>query len=93
MRVGRIRVWFWSPVATNAAEQFGTNLRVTVATTAPNFIRGALIPIAFAFGLLKPRFRLLHSAAIIGILTSVVGLVSVAASRETFGTNLNPIEP
>jgi putative MFS transporter len=83
---------FWSLVVTNAAEQFGTNLRATVATTVPNFIRGALIPIAFVFGLLKPHLGLLHAAAIIGVLTSVVGLISVAASRETFGTNLDFIE-
>jgi hypothetical protein len=47
---------------------------------------------AFAFGLLKAHFGLLHAAVIIGILTSIVGLVSIAASRETFGRNLNFIE-
>ena len=83
---------FWSLVVTNAAEQFGTNLRATVATTVPNFIRGALVPIAFVFGVLKPHLGLLHSAAIIGVVTSCVGLISVAASRETFGTDLNFVE-
>ena len=32
-----------------ASEQFGTNLRATVASTAPNFIRGAVVPLTALF--------------------------------------------
>ena len=42
--------WLWLPVlVTIAAEQFGTNLRATVATTAPNFARGSVVLLVPAF--------------------------------------------
>lgn len=83
---------FWALVATNAAEQFGTNMRATVAITVPNFIRGALVPIAFLFNQIKPTVGLLHSAAIIGVLTAIVGIVSAALSKETFARDLDVVE-
>lgn len=83
---------FWALVATNAAEQFGTNLRATVATSVPNFIRGALIPITFLYDYLKPHVGIIHGAAIVGISCSVIGIISAIASRETFGTNLDYLE-
>lgn len=82
---------FWALVATNAAEQFGTNLRATVAITVPNFIRGALVPIAFLFNMTKPHIGILHSAAAIGILTAVLGILSCYFSEETFAKNLEDI--
>ena len=33
---------FWAIFVTIAAEQFGTNIRATVATTVPNMVRGSL---------------------------------------------------
>ena len=33
---------FWAIFVTMGAEQFGTNLRATAATTIPNMVRGAL---------------------------------------------------
>ena len=33
---------YWAIFVTIAAEQFGTNLRATAATTIPNMVRGAL---------------------------------------------------
>jgi len=83
---------FWALVATNAAEQFGTNLRATVATSVPNFIRGALVPITFIYANLKPSLGILHAAALVGITCSIVGILSALASRETFGTNLDYLE-
>ena len=43
------RSGYWAVFATIAAEQFGTNLRATVATTVPNFVRGSLIPISWIY--------------------------------------------
>ncbi len=80
---------FWALVATNAAEQFGTNLRATVATSVPNFIRGALIPITFLFQQLKPSVGLINAAAIVGIACALCGMASAFASRETFGKDLD----
>lgn len=75
---------FWSLVATFAAEQFGTNLRATVTTTVPNFIRGALIPITFCFTLLKPHLGLLHATMILGICLPALAIASILSLPETF---------
>ncbi len=50
-------VGYWTVFATIAAEQFGTNIRATVATTVPNFVRGATVLITIAFNYLKPDAR------------------------------------
>ncbi|MFN8332760.1 MAG: hypothetical protein U0T81_16355 [Saprospiraceae bacterium] len=47
---------FWALFVTNAAEQFGTNLRSTVTNTVPNFVRGAVVPITFSFKYLTTQF-------------------------------------
>lgn len=83
---------FWALVATNAAEQFGTNLRATVATSVPNFIRGALVPITLIYAYLKPGLGILHAAALVGITCAIIGILSAVASRETFGTDLDYLE-
>jgi MFS family permease len=36
---------YWTLFITVAAELFGSNLRATVATTVPNFVRGTVIPL------------------------------------------------
>ena len=50
-----IGIGYWAAFVTIAAEQFGTNIRATVATTVPNFARGALVPITLLFQALKVR--------------------------------------
>jgi putative MFS transporter len=46
-------VGYWAVFVTIAAEQFGTNIRATVATTVPNFVRGAVVPLTSAFKYIK----------------------------------------
>ena len=45
---------YWAVFVTVASEQFGTNVRATATTTAPNFVRGAVVPLTLAFSALKP---------------------------------------
>ena len=52
---------FWAIFVTMGAEQFGTNLRATVAISVPNFVRGSVVPITLAFRELAPRIGLLPS--------------------------------
>jgi hypothetical protein len=40
---------YWAVFVTVAAEQYGTNLRATVATTTPNFVRGSGVLLAVAW--------------------------------------------
>jgi len=85
-------VGYWATFVTIASEQFGTNIRATVTTTVPNFVRGALIPINAAFVLFKGNYGMLTSGYIMmGILTALA-LFSLSQLKETFGKDLNYVE-
>jgi putative MFS transporter len=85
---------FWALFVTVAAEQFGTNLRSTVATTAPNFARGATVIILPVFQYLKaiPSLGIIGSAGIIGAVLLVLAFFSASTLPETYGKDLNFIE-
>lgn len=86
---------FWAIFVTMGAEQFGTNLRATAATTIPNMVRGALPLINLMF---KDLFRdswgwgLVQSAIVTGIIVMVVTLVAAFFTEETFHKDLNYVE-
>lgn len=87
-----IGIGYWAVFATIAAEQFGTNLRATVATTVPNFARGALIPITLLFTTLKTHFGLVNGGFITGgVCVGVAGL-ALCKLRETYGADLDYVE-
>jgi len=83
---------YWAVFITVAAEQFGTNLRATVASTAPNFIRGAVIPVTFFFKLLKDSLGLTGAAAIVGAVCVALSLAALWKLEETYHKDLNFIE-
>lgn len=90
-----ISAGFWVIFVTIGAEQFGANLRSTVATSVPNFARGMQVPI-------NESFKYLKSAAVTGSVISaayVVGAVCLAIAffalwgmRDTFEDDLNYTE-
>lgn len=83
---------YWAVFVTNAAEQFGTNIRSTVANTAPNFVRGALVPMALVFKAWYPSFGLVQSALIIGLVVSAIAIFATSQIEETYGKDLDYIE-
>jgi len=83
---------FWAMFVTMAAEQFGTNIRATVATTAPNMARGSLVLVSFLFVQLQSSHSYLQSGWITGIVVFAIGFISLALTEETFGKDLNYIE-
>ncbi len=83
---------YWAIFATIAAEQFGTNIRATVTTTASNFVRGLLIPINWAFNLLEVHFGMITSGYIIMIILTLISFLSLSQLKETFGKDLNYVE-
>ncbi|GAB4054698.1 MFS transporter [Spirosoma litoris] len=83
---------YWTLFVTIAAELFGTNLRATVATTIPNFVRGATIPLSALFTLLKPSLGTIYSALTVGILTLAVALIALTFLDETFKKDLDYVE-
>jgi len=86
---------FWAIFVTMGAEQFGTNLRATAATTIPNMVRGALPLINLMF---KDVFQdnwkwgLVQSGIVTGIIVMSVTLIAAYFTEETFHKDLNYIE-
>ncbi len=85
-------VGFWALFVTIAAEQFGTNLRSTVANTVPNFVRGAVVLITISFTYLQTYIGVNDAALWVGAVCVLLSLVSVLYVKETFSQDLNYFE-
>lgn len=83
---------YWATFVTIAAEQFGTNLRATVTTTVPNFIRGSLVAIIAMFHFFKDQLGILNGALAVGAICIVISLWALAQLKETFGKDLDYVE-
>ena len=86
---------FWAIFVTMGAEQFGTNLRATAATTIPNMVRGALPLINMLFlGLFVKdwNWSLWKSGIVTGIIVMSITLVAYYFTEETFHKDLNYVE-
>ena len=84
---------FWAIFVTMGAEQFGTNLRATAATTIPNMVRGMLTV------MILPLFKGLRSITdyytggwIAAIIIMVVTVAAALFTQETFNKDLNYVE-
>ena len=85
-------IGYWAVFVTVASEQFGTNLRATATTTAPNFVRGAVVPVTLLFQALREPLGLAGSGFAVGMLTLAIALVALAGLDETFGRDLDFVE-
>jgi MFS transporter, putative metabolite:H+ symporter len=83
---------YWAIFVTVGAEQFGTNLRATVATTVPNFVRGAVLLITNGYLLARGRFGVLPAGVVVGAACVGVALWAALSLRETFGVDLDYVE-
>ena len=83
---------YWAIFVTVAAEQFGTNLRATVATTVPNFVRGMVPPITLAFLWARGAMGLLPGTLLVGGVCLAVAFAAAARLEETFGRDLDWLE-
>lgn len=101
-----ISTGYWAMFVTVGAEQFGTNLRATAATTIPNMVRGTVVIMNFlyigfksgnfeAFGVniatISPK-GVIISAAIVGLLSFGIGIYSTLTVPETHGKDLDYLE-
>jgi hypothetical protein len=87
---------FWAIFVTMGAEQFGTNLRATAATTIPNMVRGSLPLINLMFVNWFQNINgwsFVTSAIVTGIIVMVVTLIAAYFTEETFHKDLNYVEP
>jgi putative MFS transporter len=83
---------YWAVFATMASEQFGTNLRATAATSAPNFVRAMAVPITSIWLAMKPGLGAVQATWILGILCVAVGILAALALDETFTRDLDYLE-
>lgn len=83
---------YWAVFVTVAAEQFGTNLRATVTTSAPNFVRGMAIPVTAGWFALKPWLGVIPATAAMGALCVVGAYASLAGMRESYDAELDWLE-
>ncbi len=84
---------FWAIFVTMGAEQFGTNLRATAATTIPNMVRGMLtVFILPLFQLLRNFTSYVNAGWIAAIIIMLITVLSAYHIDETFGKDLNYTE-
>ena len=91
-------VGYWTIFITIAAEQFGTNIRATVATTVPNFVRGATVLITSAFQFLKSHqiggtpLGPVASAGLVGTACLLLAFWAWSGLEETHDKDLDYLE-
>jgi MFS family permease len=84
---------YWAMFVTIGAEQFGTNIRSTAATTIPNMVRGTVILMTIGFeSLMESGLSALAAAGIVGFLAFAIGIYSTWSIPETHGRNLDFVE-
>ena len=89
-------VGYWVIFVTIAAEQFGTNIRATVTTTVPNFVRGSLPGIILMYQFFRDKTfagDILEAGMLVGTILAVISFLSLWKMKETFHANLDYTEP
>ncbi|MFN5253406.1 MAG: MFS transporter [Chitinophagaceae bacterium] len=86
---------YWAIFNQMAAEQFGTNLRATAATTIPNMVRGALplINLLFLDILQKSLgWSIIQSGIFTGAIAMCITLIAFVFTEETYHKDLDYLE-
>ncbi len=83
---------YWAVFITMASEQFGTNLRATVTTTVPNFVRGATVPITSSVLFLSHSIGLLNAGIVVGGVCFILAFIALFLLEETFNKDLDYVE-
>ena len=80
---------YWAVFMSSASELFGTNIRATVTTTAPNFVRGSVTLMTLGHTYLKPNVGWVNSSIIIGLIVFTLAFIACYKLEETFNKDLN----
>jgi putative MFS transporter len=83
---------YWVIFVTIASEQFGTNIRSTVATTTPNVVRGMVLPVTMGFQALAAPLGSVYSALAVGLLCIGAALWATTRVHETFHKDMDFLE-
>ena len=83
---------YWAVFMSSASELFGTNIRATVTTTAPNFVRGSVTLMSFAHAQLNPGMGWVNASILIGLVVFALAYFACYQLEETFHKDLNYTE-
>lgn len=83
---------FWAVFVTIGAENFGTNLRATAATTIPNMVRGSLNGISAIFVGLGSYMSYVSSGIATAAIVMIITYWAISGIDETFGRDLDFME-
>jgi MFS family permease len=85
---------YWAVFISTASELFGTNIRATATTTAPNFVRGSTIFISLLLDSIISIFCVdkLQATIITGCIIISLGFIALYFLEETFNKDLNYVE-
>lgn len=83
---------YWAVFVTVTSEHFGTNLRSTATTSAPNLVRASVVPMTLSLTHLKPYLGFLPSVALIGAVVFALAFFALFLLEETFSKDLNYLE-
>ncbi len=87
-----IAMGYWSIFVTVASEQFGTNIRSTVTTSVPNFVRGSAVLMLLAWQHLEPQMGIIKSAITVGSVAVSLALIGVFYIEESYGKDIDYVE-
>ncbi|WP_439556319.1 MFS transporter [Dyadobacter sp.] len=85
-------IGYWAMFVTIGAEQFGTNLRATAATTVPNMVRGTVVLMTTLFANFKDSFSVINAGALVGVICFAIGIYCILTIPETHGRDLDFLE-
>ena len=89
---------YWAMFVTVGAEQFGTNIRSTAATTIPNMVRGSLPLMVILYNYIKievydeSNSGILIAAIVVGIIAFTLAIYSTLTIEETHNKDLDFVE-
>jgi MFS transporter, putative metabolite:H+ symporter len=83
---------YWAVFMSSAAELFGTNIRATVTTTTPNFVRGSVLLMTPLYQILKGSFQTISAAIIVGVIVFAIAFWALYKLDETFSKDLDYVE-
>jgi putative MFS transporter len=89
-----IAAGYWAVFVTIASEQFGTNIRSTVTTTVPNFVRGSLVLLTLLLNVLRKDMGigLVNSCLFVGLIAVGIAFFALSKLEETYHKELGYTE-
>ncbi|MFM1914243.1 MAG: hypothetical protein RIR51_2096 [Bacteroidota bacterium] len=85
-------IGYWAMFVTIGAEQFGTNLRATTATTVPNMVRGSTVIMTILFRNFNQGLGPINAGALVGLIAFIIGFYSILTIPETHNKDLDYLE-